>query len=279
MGLLPVRAGIQIESIDDALRVGLWNALLKHHFTHVVTVPRNTSLVFPRAELKHTCLELWQHYFKWPIDTLPTSWREIVAELRAFFFAAPWNQLYDFVEFIPNHFQDEMENSAFYEEANRVLQREMSAYRFVSGAIVRVTEPQEIESIECAANLVPEFRTVSEHLRSALSHLSDRESPDYRNSIKESISAVEGMCALITGQEKSDLNAALRELERRIRLHGALRSAFASFYGYTSDSDGIRHALLEETNLSFDDAKFMLVACSAFVNYLKALIERARLAP
>lgn len=77
------------------------------------------------------------------------------------------------------------------------------------------------------------------------------------------------MCALITGQQKSDLNAALRELERRVGLHGALKSAFNSLYGFTSDSNGIRHALLDETNLTFDDAKFMLVTCSAFVNYLK----------
>ncbi|WGS63939.1 hypothetical protein [Marinitoga aeolica] len=41
-------------------------------------------------------------------------------------------------------------------------------------------------------------------------------------------------------------------------------------YGYTSDEKGIRHALLEgeSTNISFDEAKFMLVSCSAYVNYL-----------
>jgi hypothetical protein len=42
----------------------------------------------------------------------------------------------------------------------------------------------------------------------------------------------------------------------------------SALYGYTSDSSGIRHALQDEPNLDFVDAKFMLVACSAFVNYL-----------
>ena len=32
---------------------------------------------------------------------------------------------------------------------------------------------------------------------------------------------------------------------------------------------GIRHALLQEPTLDSDDARFMLVSCSAFVNYLK----------
>jgi hypothetical protein len=53
-----------------------------------------------------------------------------------------------------------------------------------------------------------------------------------------------------------------------------LKSAFLSLYGYTSDANGIRHALLEEAQLTFEDAQFMLVACSAFVNYLTATAAR-----
>jgi hypothetical protein len=34
------------------------------------------------------------------------------------------------------------------------------------------------------------------------------------------------------------------------------------------DQAGIRHALLEKEQVGFDDAKFMLVVCSAFVNYV-----------
>jgi len=46
-------------------------------------------------------------------------------------------------------------------------------------------------------------------------------------------------------------------------------------YGYTSDEDGIRHAMLEEPDVGFEDAKFMLVACSAFINYLKVKADKA----
>ena len=61
----------------------------------------------------------------------------------------------------------------------------------------------------------------------------------------------------------------MKVLTDKIELHTALQQAFKKLYGYTSDADGIRHALLEEASLDFEDAKFMLVACSAFVNYLK----------
>jgi hypothetical protein len=57
-------------------------------------------------------------------------------------------------------------------------------------------------------------------------------------------------------------------LEKHQTIHKAIKSGFGSIYGYTSNAGGIRHALIDEPNITFIDAKFMLVACSAFVNYL-----------
>jgi hypothetical protein len=87
-------------------------------------------------------------------------------------------------------------------------------------------------------------------------------------SIKESISAVESAAKSVTGLKKATLDEALKELREKAGLHPALEKAFRSLYGYTSEADGIRHALMEEANVRFEDAKFMLVSCSAFVNYL-----------
>ena len=58
-----------------------------------------------------------------------------------------------------------------------------------------------------------------------------------------------------------------------------MKEAFIKLYHYTSGADGIRHAigLLEEPNLSFEDAKFMLVSCSTFINYLISKASKAGL--
>ncbi|MCD4841694.1 MAG: hypothetical protein K8R08_06790 [Methanosarcinales archaeon] len=56
--------------------------------------------------------------------------------------------------------------------------------------------------------------------------------------------------------------------DNKIKMHPALNSAFSKLYGYTSGADGIRHALLDEPDLDFEDAKFMIVSCSGFINYL-----------
>ncbi|MFH1639453.1 MAG: hypothetical protein ABIB93_03970 [Chloroflexota bacterium] len=103
-----------------------------------------------------------------------------------------------------------------------------------------------------------------------MGHLSDKTSPDYRNSIKESISAVEAICRAITGNDKATLGEALKIIQEqgKLNLHTALKQAFSNLYGYTSDAEGIRHALLDEPNLNSEDALFMLVSCSAFINYL-----------
>jgi hypothetical protein len=66
-------------------------------------------------------------------------------------------------------------------------------------------------------------------------------------------------------------------LEKEIVLHSALKKAFNNLYGYTSDAKGIRHALLEEAELYPEDAKFMLISCSAFVNYLVSKISKTEI--
>ena len=113
------------------------------------------------------------------------------------------------------------------------------------------------------------LKPVTAHIRNALNLLSNKTCPDYRNSVKESISAVEAACQLITNDKGTTLGKALNKIENNIgSFHPALKQAFEKLYGYTSDADGIRHALLEESKLGFEDAKFMLVACSGFTNFL-----------
>jgi hypothetical protein len=151
-----------------------------------------------------------------------------------------------------------------------------SGYRFVGTQLIPITNGQELASVQDALEPSAQLNPVSEHIRAAVEPFSDRKNPDYRNSIKESISAVEAICKIVTGEENATLGQALKKLESKgITLHEALKKSFSSLYGYTNDADGIRHALLDESTLDFDDAEFMLVSCSAFVNYLTAKAAKA----
>lgn len=70
--------------------------------------------------------------------------------------------------------------------------------------------------------------------------------------------------------KKADFGEALKVLEKDGKLNNVLKLAFDKLYGYTCGEEGIRHGLMEEPNVGFAEAKFMLVACSAFVNYVSA---------
>ena len=101
----------------------------------------------------------------------------------------------------------------------------------------------------------------------------DRENPNYRNSIKESISAVESIARVVSELDKATLGDALKAIDQSDQLHPALKEGFLKLYGYTSDEQGIRHAMLVEPNITAADARYFLVSCSSFVNYLKAQIR------
>jgi len=274
-GLKKIRTEIQVDSMDETLKNRLWNVLDYYYWSHEHGSPNIVKV--PSAHMKSILAKLWQYYFKEPVDIIHRYWKDNFEMLRKRYYVFKWYEVYDFIEFAANNFPDEETNKKFMETCNSVLEAELSAYRFVGNQITQITSEEEISEIEEA--LETPLKPVRTHLEDALKLLSDRKSPDYRNSIKESISAVEAICRMIARDEKATLGKALDIIERKVELHGALKRAFDSLYGYTSSAEGIRHALglLEEPDLSFEDAKFMLVSCSAFVNYLVSKAEKAKI--
>ncbi len=270
-GLKAIRKIIQIDFVDEDLRNSLWNCLslvylhlLKKKYTVVIYARRSLT-----GEGETFISKLWAGYFKKPIDTISDdAYEKIYEKIRDYFFTAPWYEVYDFIEFFAATYHDKEVNNRFMKMCNFILERELSGYRFVGGKITQITPEEEISAIERALDIPDPFRGPRIQIKSALDKLSNRKSPDYRGSIKDSISAVEGVVRIVTGE--SSFKKGLKKIEEKskVDLHPALKEAFIKLYGYTSNAEGIRHALLDEPNLTFADAKFMLVSCSAFINYL-----------
>ncbi|MEK7873533.1 MAG: hypothetical protein AAB502_06720 [Chloroflexota bacterium] len=276
-GHKPVKATIQVNSVDDDLRNSLWSVAI----THVLQKPRDGWI--PNDVDLHKLLKgLWFSYFKKPLDELDDWWKTTYQEIRDYFFSCKWHEVYDFIEFVGQTYPsetylNERKRNQFVEACNRVLEREVSGYRFVGNRIAQITSETEIAEIEQALQESP--AAVARHLKAGLNLYVDRKLPDYSNSIKESISAVEAMCGLIVGKGKPTLGDALQQIETNspVKLHPSLKIAFEKLYGYTSNAEGIRHALLGEPTLDSEDAKFMLVSCSAFINYLTVKASKAGL--
>jgi hypothetical protein len=272
IGVKPPKTVLQLNSMDDDLRNGLWNVCM----TPVLEngLPRSGFLESTPPAVAAFITRLWVEGLGQPFDEIPLTTRDTITKIRNRCFKAGWAGMYDFVEFVVTIAPGD--KGALILECNQVLERERSGYRIVNATVTAISAPEEMSAVQTASELEGPFAAVGIHTRTAIEQFSDRKAPDYRNSIKESISAVEAMCKIVTGDEKATLNTALKQLEKAgIPLHPALKQGFDKLYAYTGDADGIRHALLEESTLDFDDAKFMLVSCSAFVNYLAAKASKA----
>jgi hypothetical protein len=279
-GYEQVRTSLQIESVDDGLRNRLWNVICIMFFHDVPKYSSANSNYLPNNNRVSRLLEnLYHSYFKERTDKIPLYYMEAVKQLRDYYTTCTWHGVYDFLEFLAGYLRsNQTAQSNFVSSINEILKEEVAGYRFVGDQIVQITDEVEIVAIERALQVPDSLKSVKDHLQQALSHLADRKSPDYRNSIKESISAVEALCGIITKQPNGTLGQTLKLVDMAADLHPALKEGFNKLYGYTSDADGIRHAMMEESNLDQEDAKFMLVSCSAFVNYLIVKANKAGIA-
>lgn len=189
----------------------------------------------------------------------------------------PWFQKLDILDFSLHHlFASSIPYQDFrklvlelVDKLNAEFSRLNFAYRIINHQVVEITSEEEIKSIEQA--LANNKDNIRDHLSKALELCSIRPVGDYRNSIKESISAVEALCRKRTGE--ATLGKALNQFEKKgVVIPKLLKSAFDKLYAYTNQEDtGIRHALMDNDGTytpSADEAIFMLVSCSAFINYL-----------
>lgn len=197
------------------------------------------------------------------------------------YYNSQWFEKLDLIEFIIDflYSQNDTEHAlevadSFVKDLNDYLEELNFGYRVIDKLIVPVSDKGEIKTIETAIERAED--NVKMHLHSALEELSKRPNADYRNSIKESISAVEALCRNISGKDS------LKESFGYFEAHGlqipdSLRSAFNVLYGYTNDKNtGIRHPLMTDDKYAptSDEAIFMLVVCSAFINYLKKKVAK-----
>ena len=270
---------IQLGVMDKPLRNSLWNCIYEFYIETSGEV-QNNKYLDPNYVKAHRFYrdyffkKIWFKFLKKPLNELSSNLITASIDVREYFFQLQWNEVYDFLEFVAD-LNFNSTGGKFKKYCNNVLERESSAYRFIGNFISEIISEIEIEEIEKAIEKSQQFEGVRTHLQTALSYLSNRKSPDYRNSIKESISSVESLVFQITG--KDNFTLAIKEIEKKIKIHGALKEAFIRLYGYTGDKDGIRHALLEETDLDIEDAKFILISCSAFINYLIVKNEKAKI--
>jgi hypothetical protein len=259
------RKSIQIHSLDSELRNSLWNVCRTFLFH---SGKRNTTIVLKDSDLYRVAYLLYVNFFKTPADELPHYIHDFIKSQLQFFQNGEWYSVLNYLEFVANNYLEDAFRDRFIVAINSELEEEKSAYRFVGYALAPISNDTEISEIERSLDQPERFASVSKHIEDAVALYARKPIPDYRNTIKEAISAVESAARIISNRPAATLGEAIKVVDENFALHPAFTQGVLKFYGYTSREGGIRHSLTEASNIDETDARLALVLCSAISNFL-----------
>lgn len=264
-----VNTEMQVTSLDERTRIKIVN-----------TFNLIFSDVFGDDSRKENMfwIGVMSEVYNQPVDYSPNviySRPEMIAIINTTIMEDDYDDVLSLIEYIVRvlNYQYKKTAEAVTSIINDTFIKEYVGYRFVKNMIVPITDPEENESISNALDISNQY--VRMHMEKAINMISNRDHPDYENSVKESITAVEAMCNVLLG-ESDTLGKSLKKLMKsEYSVQSCFKEAMGNIYGYTNNAQGIRHAgELEENPVTFDEAKYVLVTCSAFINYLKAISSR-----
>ena len=251
---------LKLEEISDEARAVLWSLLFDY-------VKRESSGNRVGGNWRTVLTLLHVMHYGRALDEFDGSLGRFIKEYKSNIMQYRFNELFDLLLAIMRHPECPQEYIRMVAE---VFKRFRLAYvvdvdppptiypsvaKEEGEAVLRATADLSNEGLAGAVN----------HLRKAADCISQGDSP---GAVRESIHAVEST-ARSFDPDATTLGPALRSLENAGGLHPALRRAFSSLYGYTSDADGVRHAeVFGNANIGQDEAVFMLGACASFSSYL-----------
>jgi len=156
MGFKPVKSVLQIDDIDSELEVALWNAIIDN-IQDFLLAPIDEPGDYNKSwSAKQFARGIWVDFFKKTSDTFPfiyssSTVKSYFKQIKEDFFKFEWYELYDFLEFLANTHPDKTYMKMFVQNCNEILERELSASRFVGKTLVQITSDQEIA--ECKLRL------------------------------------------------------------------------------------------------------------------------------
>ena len=259
-----------LEEASPKLRTALWNVLQGRLFPGSYNDLDAEDVSYRNAQL------IWVHMHR-PVNEAPTTSQQAKYALSEYWLSCEWPEFFDLFEFSLQCVMPEEDDDAraqWFSEANDLLEDQGCAYRFISEELAPLTNPLEVQEVSRAADSAIE--SVAEHIRAALALMPPNPDHSARNSIKESISAVEAALKNLTGDATATLGEGLKLFAKKYQLDQSLYRVIEQIYAFTNAPSGMRHAKAKEApDVTIDQARLMVVVCSAFSNHLIALTASA----
>ncbi len=263
---------LKLEELPQGARTEIWNWLYMHikesrgRASDGGYVGYGNEVEKPWSSILHA-KHLW--FDVRPLDDWDPEFSGIRKNLRAYVENETFNRVFDLVQFFMRHPDCPPE---FVTDMKDAFARCRLAYTIDAGPpptiVPAVTLAEGVAIVESLRQLREAgLEGSAAHLRVASGCIN---AGDWAAAVRESIHAVESVACQLDPKASSTLKPALASLDKRRPLHPALRAALSKLYGYTSNEQGIRHALLDQAKAQVgrDEAVFMLGACASFASFL-----------
>ena len=255
---------LQLEQLTEEARVRMWNLIYQSAVRNQAVGSVITS------EWRKILSHLHSRFSLLPHDEFD-GWSYLRGQKNPVLYDWPFNTLFDFIEMIMRHPDCPQ---FFTQEMSRLFIECRLAYAIADQGdpqIVPAATREEGQSVVAAMEQLQQtgLTAAATHLAQSSQCINEG---DWLGSVRESIHAVESAARQLNPAAKT-LSPALEVLPG---LHPALKEAFQKLYGYTSDEQGIRHALLNDAIST--QAEMRLCLCLVHVLHLPATSpERAHL--
>ena len=262
---------LKLEQLPSEARVRLWNAI----YPSLTRNKRRVSdgAIFHGYEIggdwKQILLDKHVTFDVLPLDDWNADFESKQLEIRRFLERRPFNKVFDLIHFILRHKNCPNGLVGLIARTFKDCRLAYNIDETPPPTIFPVATPEEGTAVVNAIAVLHEagLNGSTSHLKNASDSINGG---DWVGGVRDSILAVESVARQLDPANARTLGPALASIEKHGRLHPVLKDVFKKLYGYTSDEQGIRHALLDSdaANVGIDEAVFMLGACASFASYL-----------
>ena len=261
---------LKLGELPQRERVHIWNVFYIHLDDPEEFVPLLTGGISRLAqEWENIMRQVHLWHDNMPLDEWESRYDVVRDDLKSRIYQAPFNEVFDLIQFVmrqpecPDEFTKSMKN---------IFARCRLAYTITEDQPPTIIPAVTKTEGEAIVSSLSELNTAgvtgsAPHLRKSAECINRSE---WADSIRESIHAVESVARQIAPDKPHTLTQALKSINKGGSLHPDLIEACKKLYGYTSDEQGVRHALLDrkDSRVGMDEAVFMLGACASFASYL-----------
>lgn len=234
-GITTRATAIQTDSLDQRTRVGIWNVI------YGILVSTRTPYIYPFDDQAGSAARaIWSEELEQPLDEFVSA-DDVWSAMKGTVMGGAPGYVFNLIEALVEIFDQYVRNGErFSIRINEIFEQHLVGYRLVHGQVIRIDSAIEVKALEDGLSAAQPYSGAYHHLDRALALYADRDEPDFANSIKESLSAVEAIARELTGSQT--LGKALDALTTKgITVDPGQIAAWKAMYGWSSNESGVRH--------------------------------------